>query len=158
MRTYPITIENEYALVPAARRGVRYWSRIDLEDWSLASLRSWTLNGWGYLQAKINGKTVYLHRLILGNPVGSIVDHIDRDPLNNRRSNLRLATKSENVQNQSLRSDNSTGYRGVGYHAPSGRYRARVGQRHLGLFDTAEAANAAAVAERERLRFRTNSG
>lgn len=47
------------------------------------------------------GKTIYLHHLILGLPGDKqlVVDHIDRDPLNNTRDNLRVVTRRENTLN-----------------------------------------------------------
>lgn len=53
-------------------------------------------------------------------------DHIDRNPLNNRRNNLRLATKIENARNQSLSKRNSSGIIGVGYYNPGNKWRAYI--------------------------------
>lgn len=58
----------------------------------------------------------FMHRCILGLRPGDAdeVDHVDvRDTLDNRRSNLRLATRSENNANRRLFKNNTTGYRGV---------------------------------------------
>lgn len=60
------------------------------------------------------GKTVWLHRLVLGFP-DCDVDHIDRDRSNNLRSNLRLATHSQNLANSGPRSTNKSGYKGVSW-------------------------------------------
>lgn len=57
------------------------------------------------------GKLVYMHRVIIDAPAGTIVDHINRDPLDNRRANLRFCDRSGNAANRASRS--STGYRGV---------------------------------------------
>ena len=73
-------------------------------------------------------------------------DHKDRNGLNNRRNNLRQATSSQNVANQSLRSNNTSGYKGVSWDKASGKWVAKVKvngkqQQHLGLFsDPIEAA------------------
>ncbi|MEM1071623.1 MAG: AP2 domain-containing protein [Planctomycetota bacterium] len=113
------------------------------------------------LQAKVKGKRTYLHRLLQVNPSDHLVDHIDRDGLNNCRFNLRLATNKQNIENQGIRADNWTGYRGVDYHRSSGRFPARVRhhgrEHHLGMFKTAEQANAAAVAVRQRLGYRAST-
>jgi hypothetical protein len=70
-------------------------------------------------------------------PAGQ-VDHVDRDATNNRFSNLRLATHAQNVVNSKLRTNNTTGYRGV---SRSGRrFKVMVANKYLGLFDTAEEA------------------
>ncbi len=71
---------------------------------------------------------------------GKEVDHIDRNPVNNqRRNNLRPATRSQNTMNQGLRSSNTSGYKGVNWNKASRKYIARIfinGERiYLGLFD-----------------------
>src|SRR5689334_8621212 len=53
------------------------------------------------VQSEINGKTVKLHRFILNAPKGFDVDHIDGNPLNNVRSNLRICSRQENLRNSS---------------------------------------------------------
>ena len=59
------------------------------------------------------GRTVLLHRVIAGTPVGMETDHRDRDGLNNRRSNLRNATIAQNRQNAAISADNTSGVKGV---------------------------------------------
>ena len=63
-----------------------------------------------------------MHRQLL--PGVKIVDHEDRDGLNNRRKNLRDATPRQNVLNRKLQTSNKSGYRGV--HTFKGRYRAQI--------------------------------
>lgn len=59
-------------------------------------------------------KTVYMHRMIMGVEKGLTVDHINNDPLDNRRSNLRIATQTENKQHRDGANRNSkSGVRGV---------------------------------------------
>lgn len=97
-----------------------------------------------YAQARpwINGKqcTIYLHRFLLDAEAGIHVDHIDGDGLNNRRSNIRLATPSQNTCNRTVW--RSGQYKGV--ERKGNRWRACVtfeGRRHyLGSFASAEEA------------------
>ena len=53
-------------------------------------------------------------------------DHADRNALNNRKSNLRFATKSENARNQSVSKRNTSGVIGVGYYKPGDKWRAYI--------------------------------
>lgn len=90
---------------------------------------------------------VYMHREILGVAESMLVDHIDRNGLNNVRSNIRAAGYSDNNANHKLRSDNRSGYTGVFWHGHVSAWWAYVnvkGTRHTaGYFATAmEAARA----------------
>lgn len=85
----------------------------------------------------------YVHRIIMG-PIdaGLVVDHIDGDPLNNQRSNLRVCTQSDNLGNQRRAKNNPTGFKGVVLvpeHYVASICRNRKCRR-LGMFKTAEEA------------------
>jgi AP2 domain/HNH endonuclease len=88
--------------------------------------------GAGYLQ-------ILLHCKILGNVAGLEIDHKDHDGTNNRRSNLRHATASQNLGN-SRHAHGFAGYRGVSLEKRTGRWRADISEKYLGYFDTPEAA------------------
>lgn len=98
-------------------------------------------------------KTVAIHRVILSRILGreltkdEIVDHINGDPLDNRRSNLRPATSSQNCINRARRKDNTSGYKGVSWYSPSKKWKAQICVNRettfLGYFDTPEEAYAA---------------
>lgn len=107
---------------------------------------------WTWARTEGGRESVMMHRLILGLRPGDIhVDHIDRDPSNNRRSNLRYATTAQNAQNQGSHGGSSP-YRGVTWHKGRGCWQAQVkldGRNHyLGLFADEEDASRAAVAFR----------
>ena len=121
---------------------------VDADDYARVAEFTWAPSGKGYASARVQGRTrIYLHRLILDAPDDMEVDHINGDPLDNRRSNLRLVTHSQNMQNR----HNSRYLRGVSL-LPSGRYVARVWTDgkplHLGVFDTTALAVQAARAGR----------
>ena len=91
-------------------------------------------------------------------PKGMYVDHKNRQPADNRWTNLRLATDAENSANQSVRPDNTSGYPGVGFFKRTGRWFAYIHYTkpgcpkstkvHLGYFATkAEAIAARKAAE-----------
>lgn len=79
----------------------------------------WHCVGGRYAARSVGGaknkRMVYLHRLIADAPSDKVVDHINGDPMDNRRSNLRVCTQSGNVKNQRVRNDNTSGYKGVSY-------------------------------------------
>jgi hypothetical protein len=97
--------------------------KIDESDFNLVSANGWHVRKDGYVQWRINSKTVYLHRLLLGAPDGMDVDHINGDRSDNRRSNLRLLTRSENIRHLNHAPRAKSGFWGV-TKVPSGRWAA----------------------------------
>jgi hypothetical protein len=89
-------------------------------------------------------KTIYMHRLITGTEDSKDVDHRNGDRLDNRQSNLRAATRSQNLANQGVRTMNKTGMKGV--TKIGNKFKAQITHHkkhyNLGTFDTPlEAAN-----------------
>lgn len=86
---------------------------------------------------------VSMHAFLTGN---SRTDHIDGDGLNNRRINLRPATRSENGANVKLRSDNTSGWKGIVLDKRDGSWRCRISVQgvrvHGGCFRSKKAAAA----------------
>lgn len=85
-------------------------------------------------------KTIRMHRLIMQTPDGMETDHINGDGLDNRRSNLRVCTKSENQHNQKPRVGTFSKYKGVDFHKQSNKWRARImlNSKHIqiGMFES----------------------
>jgi hypothetical protein len=101
-----------------------------------------------------NKRRTYLHRFLMQPPDGMEVDHINGDPLDNRRANLRVVTHGENLRNQKLRTDSKSGFKGVSFDKDRGTWYAYVNskkaRKFLGRFATAlEAAHAYNVAARQ---------
>jgi hypothetical protein len=131
---------------------------IDTADRQIANAHCWSRheNGYARAVARVDGrmKTIYLHRLICQtSPDAPHVDHIDGDPANCSRLNLRACTRNQNLRNQKRRVDNTSGHKGVGFHGLTKKFRARVRiggvAKHLGLFATAETAAVAAMSARD---------
>jgi hypothetical protein len=111
--------------------------------------------GWrnthGHTRISVDGRDYYAHRLawlwMTREWPPEQIDHINGDPTDNRWKNLRPATPSQNLGNSRHRRNNTSGFKGVYWHRPTGEWRARImiNRRniHLGLFDTPEAAHAA---------------
>ncbi len=97
--------------------------------------------------ARASGKGgifIYMHREILKPAKGMCTDHINGNPLDNRRSNLRICTQQQNSCNQKIKSNNTTGYKGVSYRPHFKKYEAGIWKNnkriYLGLFETAKEA------------------
>lgn len=129
----------------------------DLEDWERLKNYYWFKDKDGYAISNIRGKTTIFHRLVLDCPDGLTVDHIyqvSRGVCDNRKSNLRIATYSQNRANSHFRSDNTSGCIGVTFHKGNNKWRSYItvnGKHiHLGYFDNVEdAAKARKQAEIE---------
>lgn len=100
-------------------------------------------NGKPYPTIRLKKVTYRLHRLIMGAAPGMVVDHINGDTFDNRRSNLRFATVAQNAANSKLPKNNTSGFRGVYWFKPaklwSAQIRANGKNQHLGYFKTVEA-------------------
>jgi hypothetical protein len=129
MREVPLTNSCRVALV-------------DDEDYERVAARKWRLQNGPYASST-NRPHVLMHRFILDAPPDRQVDHRNGDKLDNRRSNLRFCTQSENTANTMLSRQNKTGYKGVHPDRP-GRWKAAIGYgpawTHLGNYTTPEAA------------------
>jgi len=97
--------------------------------------------------------TIYMHKVIaerMGLCVAGPIDHINTSKLDDRRSNLREASKAHNGRNRGKQVNNTSGFKGVHFDAWSGKHRAEITvDAHaikLGRYDTAEEAHAAYVA------------
>lgn len=126
-----IEVYKDCAKIPLhGRGGVFYgWALIDLADLDLVKKISWTIDPRGYVVGRPAGakRSITMHRLLMcenGN-IRVVVDHRDRDKLNNRRGNLRLCTQGENSRNTNIPKNNTSGAKGVSLDA-NGRWRARI--------------------------------
>lgn len=113
---------------------------IDLECVDVVKDYKWRLST-GYV---FHSKLGLLHRFLMNPSDDTVVDHINRNPLDNRRENLRICTQHENSFNQSIRSDNTSGTTGVSWRKEKNKWYAYIRvngkKKHLGYFNTKEEA------------------
>ena len=122
----------------------------DKEDYPKIVPYTWGTDAYGYIVAHYrdsNGerKSIKMHRLVMDATDPDIhIDHIGHDLADNRKSQLRIATRNENMHNTKLSKSNTTGRTGVYYDKDRGRWRAaiRVNGKliYLGLYDSFEEA------------------
>jgi hypothetical protein len=92
---------------------------VDDGDYELVVGHKWRLRSGGknvYAVTRIDGKEVFMHRLIMNaQPCHHIVDHVDGNGLNNCRANLRFCTRAENLRNSRWRATKgrTSRYKGV---------------------------------------------
>lgn len=114
---------------------------IDAEDIQKVSAHKWYKSFQGYAVAS---KGLLMHRLVMDTPSQKYTDHVNKDNLDNRKSNLRVCSQSENMGNSKKRSDNSSGYKGVSFYSSRKNWEAYInkgGKRiKLGYHKTAELA------------------
>ena len=136
---------------------------VDDEDYEYLNQFKWTAQkGWSTWYAKRASKkdgrhnTILMHRSLLNVTDKSIlVDHINQNGLDCRRSNLRLANKTQNSVNSKIRIDNSTGYKGVSYDEKRRSFYACIyisgKTKSLGRYKTAGEASEAYEAKAKEL-------
>ena len=132
--------------------GIGYTSKgeefyFDLEDYNKIKDYCWYVSDEGYIKAYIPelSKIVSMHRIImeLSDAIYDI-DHKDGESSrnDNRKSNLRIATRSQNQMNKGKQKNNTSGVVGVGWHKATDKWAAYIAinnkQIHLGLFDKKE--------------------
>ena len=100
----------------------------DLEDYDLIKEYKWHLDKAGYLVACVKDTTIKMHRLIMGVTDSNIqVDHRKHKVNDNRKSELRLATATENAMNKRLLDNNTSGTTGVYFDKRKNKWKAQIG-------------------------------
>lgn len=116
---------------------------VDDDVYELVNKWKWRKNSQGYVRRSLpNGE--FLHRYITNAPKGKLVDHINRNPLDNTKKNLRICTPSGNNVNMKVRKDSKSGVRGVCLHRASGKWSVEIkynrNRYFIGLFSRIEEA------------------
>ena len=132
---------------------------VDSDDYKKLSKYEWkaskSVRGKYYVYAIINNKNVSLHRMIIDAKKGEIVDHINHNSFDNRKSNLRITNQKGNARNSRKGTDSSLSskYQGVAKYGNTNKWISRIGFNNkvikLGVFenevDAAESYNIAAL-------------
>ena len=79
-----------------------------------------------YICAKINGKTIMMHNIVMNCPKSIEIDHIYHRPWDNRKEFLRFATSSQNNMNQNIKKNNTSGITGVKWHSRDEIWEAQI--------------------------------
>lgn len=114
---------------------------VDPDDFIFLNQWKWR-NDNGYAKRRQRIKdlehpiTIHMHRVINCTNSELQVDHINRNKLDNRKSNLRSVTQSQNDFNKPLAIHNTSGYKGVHWHKNKRRWIARIGNKWLGTFSS----------------------
>lgn len=118
---------------------------VDDEDFEGLNQWRWHFTNSGYAARRAwpSNKIVLMHREIMNTPTGKDTDHINRNGLDNRRTNLRVCTRSQNNLNKNKEKINTSGYKGVFWRNDQNLWLARVGTVYVGKFkDKTDAAKA----------------
>lgn len=104
---------------------------VDDDDYEWVKDIPWYFDkGHGYATATVGGrlhkKHIKLHRVIMGEPEGMFVDHINRVRLDCRKENLRIVTPGQSVKNKGKYADNGTKYMGVSYREDRSKWIAQI--------------------------------
>ena len=122
---------------------------VDDDQYDYLNQFKWHIsNGYAVREHWDNGKRqnqIWMHRVINSTPYGYFTDHINGNKLDNRKTNLRTVTKSQNAMNYKIRKDNlSSSFRGVQKHKLVNKYMARIRKDgkvyYIGLYNTAKSA------------------
>lgn len=126
--TYDLNLEDEHGMY-----GVGYCSNsgkpfyFDMDDYDKIKDYCWFegINkscDYHSVRTNVLNSTICMHYLI----IGKYVDHIDRNPLNNRKSNLRKASAIENGRNRSVQSNNTSGFTGIYFRRDTNKWAAHI--------------------------------
>ena len=120
--------------IQATSKGMAYLIKVDDSDYENVSRFKWSIkqerDGLYAVRntlKKDGKKRIYMHHEIVGKPpLGMVIDHKDCDGLNNQRSNLRFATKSQNGANRGYEIRNTSGFKGVSWDVKRDKWQVGI--------------------------------
>jgi hypothetical protein len=106
------------------QKGEKFY--IDRTDYETVKDLCWRKDVDGYIVSTVNRKSLYLHRYLMNAEDGMVVDHINHDTADNRRTNLRVVTQSQNMQNAVVSTRNTSTVPGVNWDEKMHKWHARI--------------------------------
>lgn len=141
-KTNHYLFSSDYCIMSVEKKGEIFHCLIDLDTYDRIKDYRWCLNAYGYVISDTFRREhgcLFLHQFVIGKKNGFIVDHINQNPLDNRKINLRYATKQTNSMNSKVK--------GVSFRKDTNKWSAMIvvgGKRKcLGCFNTYEEAKSA---------------
>lgn len=125
-------ISGEYGIGYTSNTNKQFY--FDLEDYDKIKGYCWYEDFFGYVVNIYKRKNLKLHKLITGTNKTQIIDHINRNRLDNRKSNLRICTNQENSFNSKLSKNNKSGIKGVYWNKEKLKWEARIFINNKGKF------------------------
>ena len=122
-------------------------TQIDIEDVEKVKSYKWCISNYGYVISNRRSKPqIQLHRFLMDCPSNMVVDHIDHNPLNNRKSNLRIVTQHQNAMNRSKPNRKcSSKYKNVSFIKSRKKWRVQISinnkTKHIGDYESEEEAS-----------------
>ena len=123
-------------IILSGKRGKGKSVIVDDDDYEKYNHLRWHLSDTGYAVRRVNGETTRLHRLIMNCPEGLVIDHLNGDRLDCRKSNMRICTQSDNIKNRH-------GAKGYCYDKSKKKWMVRYKKKFWGRYNTEEEAKKA---------------
>lgn len=123
-------------IILSGKRGNGKSVIVDDDDYEKYNHLRWHLSDTGYAVRRANGETIRIHRLIMDCPEGLVIDHLNGDKLDCRKSNMRVCTQSENIKNRH-------GAKGYCYDKSKKKWIVRYKNKFWGRYNTEEEAKKA---------------
>jgi hypothetical protein len=119
---------------------IKGYALVDDEDYDWLNQWKWKIDSKNYAIRCHKRKYISMHRLILKQCKELIIDHINRNTLDNQKHNLRIVTKSQNAMNKKNQAGSLSRFKGVTRHKYSKKWQAQIMKngksKHLGMFNS----------------------
>lgn len=143
LKPRPAIIEGNIAKIPLGVNAKHGYAIVDKEFAYLADHYKWCIDNYGYALTQTKSGRFKLHHMVVGKPTkGLVTDHVNRNKLDNRKSNLRQVSYSINNINRDISSDNKSGHKNVHYSKRDSKWYVQISRNYkvfnVGQFNTIE--------------------